>query len=243
MPEQIPLLPLRVEALFENPTDSKDLKHFARTSDGQDYACKRISEHPLLPCSEFLSYRIAEACQIAVPHSAVLALAGGEHAFGSRIEGGVANIGNLPEGISRPAAITECSEQISSILALDLFLANTDRHPGNFLFRRNMSGRLTAISIDYGRGVFTSNFPYGPLPLGDCHTSTTLQLLKQTETFRAPVAVFAISAVLDIRPAHITRWMSEMPRKWLPDDHGDALLAWWSSDKLPARIDAVLKCL
>lgn len=243
MAEQIPLLPLRVEALFENPTDSKDLRHFARTTDGQDYACKRVSDHPLMPCSEFLAYRIAEACRIAVPHSAVLGLANGEHAFGSRIEGGVTGIGNLPEGVSRFDAFDACADQISTILALDLFLANPDRHPGNLLFRRNLSGRLTVMSIDYGRGLFVGDFPEGPLPLGDCNTSTTLKLLKHTQTFRAPVAVFAISAVQEITAAHISRWMSEMPQEWLPEDHGDRLLAWWSSDKLPARIDAVLQCL
>ncbi len=99
------------------------------------------------------------------------------------------------------------------------------------------------MSIDYGRALFVSDFPDGPLPLRGCNTSTTLNLLKQTQTFRAPVAVFAISAVQEIKVAHISRWVSEMPFEWLPEDRADALLAWWSSDKLPARIDAVLKCL
>lgn len=243
MAEQLPLLPLRVVGLFDNPTDSQDLKHFARTACGQDYACKRVSDHPLLPASEFLCYRIAEACQVAVPHSAVLSLVDGERAFGSRVEGGVSSINNLPESISITDAITACAEQISRILALDIFLGNIDRHLGNLLFRRNMSSQLTAFSIDYGRAMFVSEFPKGSLPLGHCKTTVTLAQLKQTELFQAPVAVFAISAVQGITTDHISRWLADMPIEWLPSDRRDALLAWWGTTALSARMEAVLKCL
>ncbi len=193
----------------------------------------------MLPASEFLCYRLASACQIAVPFSTVLTLTDGSQAFGSRFEGGTTEftIGGPSIGLE---LFKDSASQVSAILAFDLFVGNEDRHRGNFLFRRTVENKWAPLALDFSRAFLVRNFPNDQFPLpSTCNTSTTIKLMKSADLWRGPHAVFSLGALQQITPTHLDHWCEEMPEIWLSRVQRDGLLNWWGSAAFNARLQAL----
>lgn len=238
---QLPLLPLKVSWVGPNPFGTGvDLRHVVMTADGMDFAVKSVADHPMLPASEFLGYRLAQSCQLAVPHAQTLEMPGGEMVFGSRIEAGARSPATPQE---RMTAVAACAESMSATLALDLFLANDDRHLGNFLIRENRNGQPCAMVIDFSRALFVNGFPDDQFPQSETNTTTTIAILRSLAMWRMPAAIATIQQLQAIGPEHIDHWLREMPPAWLPIAKRTRLLAWWGSPDYHARLTAVLALL
>lgn len=237
------LLPLRIDAEFESQFKSADLKKIVRTNDGHFYASKSVDEHPLLPASEYLCYRLASACQIAVPFSTVLVDSGGNHYFGSRMESAATDF--TREGPSKQLEMfSEAASQISAALAFDLFVGNEDRHRNNFLFQKNYKGVYAPFAIDYSRALLVRGFPKDEFPMPESsNTRSTIKQLKASDLWRGPYAVVSIGSLANVSAEHLRRWCDEMPSEWLPAKLKEEMLQWWASGARNDRLNAIYDLL
>ena len=238
--EQLPLLPLRVAASVASPFPKADLKTIVRTLDHHFYALKSLSDHPQLPATEFLCYRLAAACGLPVPFSAIIEVEpGGELAFGSRFEGDVIDQKSVGTG-NQLQMFKDCAGPVSAILALDVFVGNEDRHRGNFLFRKNFEEMWVPVAIDYSRALFVRGFPDDTFPMSStCHTNNTIKVLKSAEIWDGPFAVFALDSLRNVQRSNILHWIDEMPPRWLSPPLKHRFVDWWQSDKFHQRLEKV----
>ncbi len=231
----LPLFPLQVARYIPSPWKTADLRQVARTADGHDFAAKWEHEGVGLPASEWLGERLARACQIATPFTAILTDASDRLGFGSRIEGSVTSFDQMtvPEKLEVLAA---CGRAMSGLLALDLFVGNEDRHMGNWLFRRNLAGEWAPLCIDFSRALFCRGFPHDTWPPTNCNTTSTMALLKIHGGWDSSHAVISAERLQHITPQVLRHWLQECPKAWLPEATQVALLAWWSSPAYHARL-------
>ena len=237
---QLPLLPLRVDATIQSPLKSADLKELVQTIDGHIYAYKSVHEHQFLPASEFLCYRMAAACGLPVPFSALIEKTpGGEIGFGSRFEGGIEDPARLSTH-EQLSMFRDSKGPISAILALDYFVGNDDRHKGNFIFRRNFKDKWVPLAIDYSRALYVRNFPHDQVPLpATCNTRRTLDILKASDMWDGPFAVFALESLGNVQKEHVAHWLEEMPTAWLDQTKRRELVNWWQSEQFSSRLSAM----
>ena len=237
------LLPLRIDTTMPPPGSSADLKNLVRTIDGHIYALKTTEDHPDLPASEFLCYRLAAACNLAVPFSSLIELpeSPGVYGFGSRFEGGVQDPRQL-SGSEQLQMFKDNKAAVSAILALDHFVGNDDRHRGNFIWRKNYKGEWVPLAIDYSRAFLVRGFPRDTFPLSPkSNTRTTLEMMKRTDMWDGPYAVFALGLLQSVTSENIAHWLDEMPLTWLDLPQRRELMSWWGSEAFSTRLQAVFQ--
>lgn len=240
---QVGLFPLRIDSIQQANTGGRDLRTVAITSDRHDYAIKHASDGHGIPGSEFLGYRMAQACQIATPHSAILQdPATGELYFGCRWEHTAATFATK-SAADRQAIITSCGPTLSRTLALDIFAGNVDRHFGNWLYTPNGQGQWTAMAIDFARALLARRFPADPFPMTPCATLTSIQVLKTVGAWDGPAAVFALSRLGEVRATDLQHWLTECPAQWIDTNERAALVAWWGSEAYHTRLQACMNSL
>ncbi|MCC6196864.1 MAG: hypothetical protein IT518_20620 [Burkholderiales bacterium] len=238
------LLPLEVVSTVPADLGSQDLRQIATTSGGQDWAAKTLTDHPLLPISEYLGYRLGEAAQLGVPYWHVLLMPDQSLAFGSRLEGGVVQWSAI-DAVEQAVLLDQAATALSRIAAFDLFYGNDDRHLNNFLFRRNRAQVWTALAFDFSRAGWRSGFPPGPdLPLpSDCNTELLIAWLRQIGKWDAAGAGLTIGSLQAVDAGAVERMIADAPETWLDESHRGALLAWWASPARNARLRRVLTLL
>lgn len=245
MTGQPSLLPVKVRTLVPSPFVSADMKELAIGDDSQDYGMKRpLAHYPEHAATEALCYRLAGACGLALPVAAKLVLKDGTEAFGSRFEGGVTQYSKLTLQ-ERTDVITACGPWLSALCALDIFLANDDRHFDNGLFRKSaIDNRWTFIAMDFSRALWFGNFP--ARPCGDIlaagNTCGTIAILKLYNAWDVRKAGTAVASLLSIQDATVLSWINELPAAWRTP-RVDELAAWWASPARPDRVNALLRLL
>lgn len=240
---QMSLLPLRVDVAMSSDFGSADLKKLVMTHDRHYYAVKLQSDHPLLPASEFICYKLAAACNLSVPFSSFIEMPNQEIGFGSRFEGGLSEW-NLLSPSERFGVYQESSKLISGILAFDLFVGNEDRHMGNFVWRKNHDERWVPFAIDYSRAFLVRGFPHDdfPVPISS-HTRSTIAARKKADSWEGPYAVFTLEQLHNVQVEHIAHWFNEMPISWVPIDDKNKFLEWWGSSARLDRLNAIFELL
>jgi hypothetical protein len=204
---------------------------------------KTVDDHPLLPISEFLCYKLAMSCNLPVPYSQLIDMGNGRYAFGSRFEGAVTEWAAMGATFQLEA-FKDAAETVSAILAFDLFVGNVDRHRGNFLFRKNRSNRWVPLAIDYSRAMFVQGFPNDRFPMDkNERTQVTIALMKAADFWNGPFAVFSLDSLMNITHEHIMHWLREVPTDWLPEDQKRSFLEWWQSPSFRDRINKVYSLL
>lgn len=246
MAQQGTLIPVKVTTVFPSPFQSADMKEIAVGDDSHDYAIKPpLPHYPEHAATEALCYRFAAACGIAVPQSARLILNNGEEAFGSRFEGGVTEYGKI-DIQDKTAALLECGPWLSSLCALDIFLANNDRHFGNGLFRKSViNSRWTFIAMDFSRALWSGGFPNttcANVALTVNNTSTMMNVLKQKNAWDSQRAKTVAASLLSVDHNDISLWVRGMPKKWVTQNVA-GLADWWQSSERNNRINELLTIL
>lgn len=233
----IPLFPVDVAREITNGLpNSADLKVVSVGRDGFEYATKRQADGADLPASEWFCYHLGYRLQIALPQCTVLKNGSDEH-FGSRFEGGVVQWSNIPPPDHLPL-LQSCSADISRIFALDLFVANDDRHMDNFLFRdQTLAGRRTVIAMDFSRSLLIRGWPNDPVPM-PAHTNTMrhINLLRQLGLWSTKDAALLLSSISTVSPTEVRLWLSAMPAAWLAAPRIDAIVDWWGSAAFGQRL-------
>lgn len=236
------LFPLKVKHHQPARGNGRDLRVEAIGEDGMEWALKRQAEHPMLPASEFLCYRVAQACALATPLDAILTDTDGAPVFGSRIEAGLVELSKLPQSevIQR---IKSCSNRMSACYAIDLMFGNEDRHFGNFLYRERADGTLACMVIDWSRAWWVRGWPPQQICGKSSNTTIHMQILRAVGLWSAPDALLTLGTVSSIPSAAVERWLGDMPTQWLSSAERDTLCTWWGSDAFHARIsECVAHC-
>lgn len=241
---QQPLFSVEVARFIANPFPTADLKVVAVGRDNLEYACKRQVDAPDLPASEWLCYHLGYATQIALPGHAVLVEPDGTQHFGSRWEGGVKQWSNIPVADQIPTLIA-CASDISRILALDLFIANPDRHLNNFFFRSQaVAGGLTVMAFDFSRALLLNGWPSSVVPMPPSeNTMGIIGFLKSQGMWDATAAGTMLASIQSVTVANLGHWLNTMPAAWLAPAAQTALTSWWSCPKFGLRLQACAKLI
>ena len=239
------LFPVRVTALIPNSLNTADLQYFAYCDDGHEYAVKQPSPgNASLPAAEYLSYCLASMCQVAVPQSAQLLMPDGSVAFGSRFEGGISELSSLSAAL-QPIALQQCGAQLTALLTLDVFLANDDRHGGNFLLRQaRLTQQWSMIAIDFSRALWVNGFPSKDVKdiVSAGNSSTTIKVMKAMKLWDQMRSHTTISALNSVTVGAYDGWVNAMPASWKTPEVAQSVL-WWGSPNRSMRVSSTMECL
>lgn len=217
---------------------SADLKWIGIATDNTEWYIKTVEENPLLPASEWLCHKVATACGLPTPYFSVVDHEdNGTPVFGSRCEHGTSGLTGGP--IEQLKRLSECCETMSSTIAIDLVVANTDRHAGNFLYRENSQGGWISFVIDWSRAFLINGNPPPDILSKICNTRSTVDILRQLNIWQSSSALVTITGLSAIKPAHISDWLDEAPSQWISAADRGKLLQWWGSQAYTARLNAV----
>ncbi len=131
-----------------------------------------------------------------------------------------------------------CAADISRIYALDLFVANDDRHLNNFLFRdQTLAGQRTVIAMDFSRGLLIRGWPSDPVPMPmGSNTMRQIQALKVLGIWDAAAATLTLNSIATVTASEAEHWLKAMPRAWLATSRIDAIVQWWDSPAFGQRL-------
>lgn len=233
----IPLFPVDVaREITTGLPRSADLKVVSVGRDGFEYATKRQADGADLPASEWFCYHLGYRLQIALPQCAVLRNGVDEH-FGSRFEGGIVQWSAIPPPDQFPL-LQSCATDISRIYALDLFVANDDRHLNNFLFRdQALGGQRTVIAMDFSRGLLVRGWPSDPVPMpAGTNTMRQIQALKTLGIWDTAAATLTLNSIATVKPSEAEQWLKAMPGTWLAASRIDEIVKWWDSPAFGQRL-------
>lgn len=203
--------------------------------DGMNWAIKHKPGRPLA-ITEYLGYRIYEACGFAMPYCGTVTLPDGSEAFGSRIEGGL----DAPVTGKGPKALLDAiqgeGDMLSGVLAVDVWFANNDRHWGNFLWRHNDLGALALMPIDFSRAFMMTGWPPPDIRHVTCNTTTLIKVLRQMKLWHPAAAAVTLTGVGSIDRRDVEQWLHAAPDAWLAEPQREQLLAWWGGQNFQQRL-------
>lgn len=240
------LIPVGVQYVHpESPFNSADLPAFIAGTDGLDYVAKLSSpENPCLAAAEAVAYWLCGRLGMAVPASAWLEFPDGRVAFGSRWEVGVSQFSRM-DADERQQAFIACRAQVARFCLLDAFLANSDRHADNLLFRRSpLDQRWTVISMDFSRALWRGGFPSTPVSatFDRGNTADMAHLVRVLGAFEATMITAIVAGLQAINANSLESLIAEFP----PAAQCTELLRlpdWWASSERTDRANALLDLL
>lgn len=164
-----------LRSIREEPAElgSADAGRICKCEDGSEYVIKDgVSKNstPEVPHCEWFCSELGEAIQIAIPRHKIIRLLDGSHVFGSHIVGGLINPDKDHAGywfdLVRDGIIDfeNATCVLSRIYAFDHFIHNVDRHKGNFLVHKQISG-YSIYAMDYSRAWIRWGFPTPEIPM------------------------------------------------------------------------------
>lgn len=236
---QSPLFDLEIKRHQRARGNGRDIRIEGVAVDGMEYALKRAIEHPLLPATERFCYQLAQTCSLPVPYYATLKDLDGARVFGSRIEGNVSELDKLPpeEAIHK---ILGCEGRMSACYAMDLFIANEDRHFGNFVFREMSSKVVTAMPIDYSRAWWVHGWPPQLDPVRHNATTHHIGVMREIGKWASAEAALTLGRIGSIKRTDVENLLRDMPEEWLDNATRATTLAWWESPDFHAHIQACM---
>ena len=229
---QTSLLPERIRRIDPNPIKSADSPGIGVAYSGQRYVLKTAHPaHPLLPASEWICHGLAHAMNLAVPHWAVCQFDDGTQMFGSRFEGDVKAVQYQAH---RPAQ-TDNPWVVGASYVLDLFVANPDRHPGNWLETQAAGVRLLR-PIDYSRALLWRwPLPTPPFVAGD-NSGQFYLIAIATGAMAKPDAMQALEQLRTLKKDVWRTIVQSTPDIWLAEQFKREMINWWWSPQWHTRI-------
>jgi hypothetical protein len=235
------LFELKVKHKVPAVGNGRHLKTNAIAEDGFDYAVKTIEDHAMLPFSEWFCYQIAQTMGVSCPGCAILVMPDGSHAFGSRLQKDMQHMQDyIAKGQSPEDFLKNCDDRMSVIYAMDLFIANIDRHFGNFLFGTNSMGQLTVMPIDYSHAWWVGGWPLRDITSHANITNNNINILRALGLWHSAPALMALASLSQVRANTVQGWLNQMPPSWLSEADKNTLVTWWGTEEFHARVS---KCI
>lgn len=237
---QLNLLPQTIRRVDPCIGRSADSLGVGVAASGQRYVLKAsVPWHPQMPASEWICHALAKYMNLAIPHWEQCILPDGRDALGSRIEGNVLEREFFP--LARP--VSDNPEVVSGTYVLDLFVANADRHKGQWLLTEAGGGTLLR-PIDFSRAWFR-RWPLPTPPFGQGATMPSQENDNSGHfyvTARRHAAVAseeAIAAWESLRSLPKDVWrgiIHSLPPGWVDSQQAIDLVNWWWSPQWHTRI-------
>jgi hypothetical protein len=190
----------------------------------------------MIPVSEWFCYQLAQSIALSCPSCAVLVMPDGTKAFGSRIHSGMTLMKDAVQGIDPAEYLASCADRLCVAYAMDLFVANIDRHFGNFLFGTNSLEQRTVMPIDYGHAWRVGGWPLRDILQKSNPTTNHIVILRGMLLWRVPAALNALGTISQIPHETIDRWLSDMPDSWLTHEQKSETVGWWGSEDFHGRV-------
>jgi hypothetical protein len=200
---------------------------------------------PLVPHCEWFCTQLAELVHIAAPPCKIIDMLDGTFVFGSRWMGGVLSANNGGHWFDRVKSgiitLSKIAPALSHIYAFDQFVCNVDRHCHNFIAHDHYDG-YAILANDYSRAWVRNGFPLPPVPLPVCNTVVAQRHLRVSwgapyiNNDEVDVTLLNIS---NVKKDLVKRIIEEHPSEWLPKDLKSAILDWWGSQEMLARVAAI----
>jgi hypothetical protein len=219
-----------------------------RADDGLCYIIKDDAppSAPSVRACEYFWSAIAKLVGLAASAPEVIEDASGRLLFGSRRE--QASIGrdhatclfHLLGG-----QVHEGGKQLSRIYAFDLFCANWDRHPGNYLILNDTSA-LVVFAIDFSHAPIHPGLAIpGFDPLFFLKSATRAWFGSVVAPYGHDVvsAVEIIDRLAKLPTAEIEAILTAIPLDWLTPVDRAAIVIWWRDGGRKARAEQIIKGL
>lgn len=234
------LFPVNIRSCDPANLGSADAALIGMGDDGFDYVIKTVEKTPNVPASEWFCHRLSDLCSIVVPQYSILNIRGMKLAFGSRYDGAIeTNSQVILDILSGQTKANILAERLSAIYALDLFVHNDDRHFGNYMFNKAMSG-YSVKAFDFSRAWLYHGWPLPNLPLRpQCNTVAKFRDLMSHHRFDLTAAEKVLDRLSGLNVGLIQEIHNEMPAEWLSKPNRKSIIKWWSSKDRSKRIEFV----
>jgi hypothetical protein len=212
---------------------------WVRADDGLSYIVKDEAPNVAsVRASEYLWLSVARLIGLPAPYPEIILDGQGRELFGTRREQSAvdANVGQMALLAGR---VTGGGSHLSRIYAFDLFSANWDRHPGNYLVLDDGGGSLAVFAIDFSHvTVHPGLTPAPPDPIVTTNNATRMQFPAVIQPYGADLnAALEIADRLESLPIDaMNAILTEIPDEWLPQSDKASVVAWWNGKD---RIDRI----
>jgi len=233
--QQISFMPVKLahEEPYYGP--GKFLSLVGYTSNRIRYAVKRESDQPCLPISEWIGYKLCEACGVPTPEYAIVECLDGEISFGSRWEEYSRQISSSMPGADAILLLRDHGAAISEMHAVDRLIGNVDRHAGNLIFARR-AGEEIALAMDFSQAGPTIFKPFGVHPMsGQCLTMELIALMKGHGFFHEGRYKRILGLLAAIGPNDFRAILDSAPDAWFVSIRKEELTDWWDNER-PTRL-------
>jgi hypothetical protein len=242
------LFPKRVSARLAPVGSGVTCPWWIRADDGLCYIIKDDAPPmaPFVRASEFIWSSVAKAVGIAASAPEIIEDVSGRMLFGSRRE--QSTIGRDQASCLQhllSGQVHDGGLHLTRIYAFDLFCANWDRHPGNYLIL-NETNALVAFAIDFSHvalhpGRTTPGFD----PLINLNSATRVWFKSVVQPYGHDLAaaLHIIERLKKLPVAEIEEMLTAIPLDWLSAGDRDEIVIWWRDGGRIARTDQIAKGL
>lgn len=178
------------------------------------------------PLIEWFCYRLCDALRIAQPGYAVCQTPDGELVFGSRWEEDAWQF--MPQRhttLELEARMREAAQDIASMLVVDAFLPNDDRHVCNILFRR-IGQRWRALAFDWSRARWFEPWPWE----NDCNSEQVVLWLRSLGLLDDQAARRCAQAIESLGASVVLDALMTAPEPWRDNFDPRAAGDWWQQN-------------
>jgi hypothetical protein len=210
-----------------------------RADDGLSYIVKDEAQGVAsVRASEYLWLSIARAIALPAPAPEVIDNGQGRLLFGTRREQSSIQSALM---VLLAGRVTRGGVHLSRIYAFDLFSANWDRHPGNYLVLEDGGGSLVVFAIDFSHVTSHPGLTVAgrdPLITG-CATRAHFPQVVQPYGADIPAAVEIADRLERLPSEIINAILTDIPDEWLSPPDKSAVLSWWGGSSRGVRAAAV----
>lgn len=244
---QLSLFP--VSLVQEEPVNlgTAQLKRIGHDENGRKYAIKSVLDDPLLPLTELFCYELCRVIGIETPNYAKIVCRDGSVAFGSVWDTDSTDLTlaklSLPD---QQIMLSKAANSLSAAMALAFFLPDSDRHYGNFLYRK-AGNHIAAMAFDWSHvtpclktPVFSWTLEAAQALMPEHQPINTLAAWKYLKTkglWRPAVAARTLDKLKEAPDYFVDTILAAADPSWIPPDFDRAGLSLWWNQNRHARIE------
>ena len=217
---------------------------FVRCDDGLTYVAKNDPVGmPYVRATEFLWASVGGLIGLPFRAPKILASSNSETLFGTRRERSLAANQYIQNThILSAGGVDDGGRQIARLFAFDLFCANEDRHPDNYLLMQEDHG-VVVQGIDFGHSALVPGAsgwpPNDPLYEANCNTRIFFpQIIAPYQSDRSHI-LETIDRIESLQFAQIETILNYIPDEWLALPLRNQIREWWRGDSKTQRIEAI----
>lgn len=216
-----------------------------RADDGLLYVAKdeavTTPPAPSVRASEYFWLSVAQMVGLTCASPEVLEQPSGRLVVGVREEhSAVGRTSAQCEMALLSGTVLDGAAHLTRIFVFDLYCANWDRHPGNYLVLEQ-GGQKVAFAIDFSH---VAVLPSDALtdPIAATNNMTRVYFPTLVAPYGGPdhqAALMMVDRLAALRPEHIEPILRGIPPDWLSASQKDAARAWWEDGRSAARIEQI----